>query len=233
MYKIFIVLGMFTHACFAVSGLQFIAQFLPDNPIIVEAGAHHGTDTKAMSLQWPKGTIHAFEPRSDVYKKLCAYISQCKNVRTYPFALGEYNGIALFHLSSTSPTYSSNPTLHDGQSSLFSPIKEVWPKDWVTDILFLSQVTVPVVTLDSWAQQNNIQNIDFLWLDVQGPECQILRASPNILKTVKAIKTEFSREPLYEGTVPFAEYKSWLETQGFVCVEEDAGFHGDAIFIRR
>ena len=41
--------------CAAVSGLSYIAQFLPQNPIIIEAGAHRGTDTIAMSRHWPQG----------------------------------------------------------------------------------------------------------------------------------------------------------------------------------
>ena len=39
-----------------------IKLFAPDNPIVVEAGAHVGSDTIEMSKLWPGGTIHAFEP---------------------------------------------------------------------------------------------------------------------------------------------------------------------------
>ncbi len=220
----------FCRSCFALSGLDFIAQYLPSNPVIIEAGAHTGTDTFAMSNFWPDGVIHAFEPRPDVFKQLCEITQASNNVIRWQIALGDKEGEADFYLSA-----STDPSNHEGanaQSSLLRPLTETWPEEWTKLIDFNGKTQVLVVTLAEWAEQNKIDHIDFLWLDTQGNECQILQASPQVLKTVKVIKTEFSRMPVYEGTIPFAEYKKWLEDQGFRCVEEDACNHGDAIFVR-
>jgi FkbM family methyltransferase len=69
--------------------LAFIQQFLSEDPIIVEAGAHIGTNTSLMSKQWKKGVIYAFEPSPAVYKKLNKRCQKKKNVKTFQLALGK------------------------------------------------------------------------------------------------------------------------------------------------
>ena len=50
--------------------LPLISPLLPNNPIVVEAGAFNGADTKEISQFWPQGTIHAFEPVPEIFTKL-------------------------------------------------------------------------------------------------------------------------------------------------------------------
>ena len=49
---------------------KYFLKFLPENPVILEAGAHKGKDTVEMAKLWPAGTIHAFEPVPSLFKKL-------------------------------------------------------------------------------------------------------------------------------------------------------------------
>ena len=46
----------------AMNVKELIKQYLPINPVVIEAGAHIGTDTVEFSKIWPKGSIYAFEP---------------------------------------------------------------------------------------------------------------------------------------------------------------------------
>jgi len=209
------------------NNLEMISKYLPSDPIVVEAGAHDGTDTWGMSRRWFKGQIHAFEPNPEVIGKLKRKIRHCKNVFLYQVALGDKVGYTDFYLSGTTNKTIPNPC--DAQSSLFPPSEENWA--W-NHIVFDKSIKIPVITLDFWAKEQGITHIDFLWLDMQGSECQMLQASPNILQTVKVIKTEFSRKPFYEGTIIWEEYKKWLESLGFKCIYEDLGSHGDAILVR-
>ena len=41
---------------------EYIKKFLPENPIIVEAGAHNGSDTEEMARMWPDGKIETVLP---------------------------------------------------------------------------------------------------------------------------------------------------------------------------
>ena len=200
-------------------------QFIPNNPIIVEAGAHVGDDTWSMAMRWPSGKIYAFECHPEVYLKLSQKTSHFDNVERFQVALGDKTGKVEFFLSS--PVNPSEQA--DAQSSLYPPSEEwLWPH-----IEFKKKIDVSVTTLDDWAAKNLVNHVDFLWLDMQGSECQMLKASPNILSTVKVIKTEFSEKPFYKETIVFQDYADWLDSQGFVCIYKDNNVHGDATFVKR
>jgi len=86
-------------------------------------------------------------------------------------------------------------------------------------------------TIDS---KNNVDRIDFLWLDMQGYEPLMLQSSKKILKTVKVIYTEVNHKELYKGAILYPEFKQWLEKQGFTLVKTCFPFEdwGDALFVR-
>lgn len=207
---------------------EAVLPFIPENPIIVEAGACDGSDTFKMAIRWPKGKIHAFECNPKVIPLFIKKTSGLPNVYRYEKALATENGIVKFYLSRPKPKYRNSSNPFNAQSSLF-PLTDLWSwKEYMLDEI----VEVEATTLDTWAENNNISNIDFLWLDTQGSEGHILQASPKILTTVKAIKTEFSEQPFYEGCICFNEYSDWLYSQGFVCIYKDQKNHGDAAFVR-
>ena len=76
-------------------------------------------------------------------------------------------------------------------------------------------VTVPALTLDTWAEQNQCSRIDFLWLDMQGGELAAIQAAPHLLVTVQAIHLEVTTAELYENNPLYPEVRAWLEAQGF------------------
>lgn len=79
---------------------SFIAQFLPKNPVILEAGAANGNDTYEMAQLWPESTIYAFEPAPSLFEKMVEQTKNCPNIIPYAFALSDTRGIAQFYVSS-------------------------------------------------------------------------------------------------------------------------------------
>jgi FkbM family methyltransferase len=197
--------------------------YLPANPVVLEAGAHAGGDTILMSRNFPSGKVYAFEPVPFLYEQLTKAVSAISNVSTYPFALAGQAGTAEMFISGGAGTASS---------SLLNPVGhlELHPQ-----ITFNERVAVPTVTIDQWAAQNGVTHIDLLWLDLQGAEFEVLKASPEILKTVRVIITEISFMQMYQGTPLYPEFKKWLEEQGFVVIREDRQYQdmGDALLIRK
>lgn len=202
---------------------EYIASFLPKKPIIVEVGAHNGTDTCEMASLWPTSTIYAFEPLPNLYNEILKRIQQFKNVFVYPYALSDSNGSALFYISEGAS---------DGSSSLLPPGDHL---ELHPEVLFEKTITVPTLTLDRWAEKNNITSVDALWLDMQGYEPAMLQASPSVLKTVKIIYTEVNICEVYKGAILYTDYKRWLEEQGFVVVREDLPWidGGNVLFVRK
>jgi len=218
--KILKVLGLKNEK--GVISKKSIAEYLSDNPIIIEAGASDGQDTLELSKQFPNGQIHAFEPIPAVFEKLKNRVGNCKNVHIYPHALGPTNHTAKMYVSS-GRSY--------GSSSLLKP------KEHLTihkDVHFKEEIEVPVLTIDDWAAKHNIDRVDFMWLDMQGAEYATLKASSKILNSLKVLYTEVSLMEMYEGVPLYEEYKTWLESLGFKAAIEEIPWKdmGNVLFVK-
>ncbi len=146
---------------------QKIKEYLPSNPIILEAGACDGADTLQMASLWPNGMIHSFEPIPKLYEQATKTVAARKNVKLYPFALSNQTGSVSLHISSG---------FSEGSSSLLEPLKhlEVHP-----EVMFDTVLNVQSYTIDDWAKKYKVGMIDFMCrLDIQGLEFQVLNSSP-------------------------------------------------------
>ncbi len=210
---------------------QFISQFLPPNPIIIEAGAFDGTDTKRLANQWPQGTIHAFEPVPELFIALTKNTSTIPNIIRHPVALSDQTGSATFHISEKP----NKPGIASQAGSLRAPKERLHH----SPLIFPHTITVPTITISDWAAKNNVTHIDMLWLDMQGYELNVLKSIPQaLLKTVQAIHTEVAFIEAYEHQPTFPVVKEWLEEQGFVEVARDFAnttdwFFGNIVMVRK
>lgn len=175
-----------------------VKTFLPDNPSIIEAGSHYGEDTEKMASLWPNRTIYAFVPFPHSFNLTQEKAKKFSNVLCYQYALGNKNEIVV-------------ATSGDGASSLLNPNSILDPY-----IAFDQKpIKVESIILDTWAKNNNVTKIDFMWLDMEGYELAALKASPEIGSTVKAIYTEVNFQEFREGNCFYDEIKQWLGQQGF------------------
>lgn len=209
---------------------SILAEFLPANGIFLEAGAFNGKDTLIMAAHFPKATIHAFEPLPEIYTELTKNTNAISLIKTYPVALSAQTGTATFYVAD----HPKRPgkicqagSLHAPQDRLnFSPIT------------YPHTTQVPTITLDEWATQNQITHIDFMWLDMQGHELAVLKASPHILKTVTALYVELNFIQAYEGQPSASELHEWLLSQDFTLKGTDyqqnpTHFFGNHLYARK
>jgi FkbM family methyltransferase len=197
--------------------------YLPKNPIIVDCGAHDGTDSVSL-CKMLKGRVHSFEPVDEVYNRLKTNTANYKAISTYKLALSNENGLAEFYVSEGES---------DGSSSLLPPLQHLIDHPRT---LFNRKIVVETKTLDTWAEEQKIENIDLLWLDMQGSEMNMLKASHKILRTVKMIHTEVSTKDTYKGVAQYAEYRAFLEHKGFKVLHEaipEGWDMGNVLFIRK
>lgn len=203
---------------FNVGSIQkkVIRHHLPENPVVIEAGAHNGRDT--VELAGWGGHVHAFEPVPEIYSRLKARTRNHRNISCYPLALGTADTVQDLYVSSG---------LSDGSSSLLEPADhlKIFPK-----VYFAEKIPVRTVTLDSFIRARVIEP-DFLWLDLQGMELPVLQHGTSALKTVSAIYTEVSEDELYRGNTRYDELKDWLYDKGFCPVPVDAS-RSNVLFVR-
>src|SRR5579885_2222 len=210
--------------------LPLIKPYLPINPVIVEAGAFNGRDTKALTIFWPLATIYAFEPVPEIFAMLVENTKMIPTVHRYQYALSDNNGTATFYVAE-SPKKPGQPYQ---AGSLLKPKERLK----LSDIEYKKTTEVQTITLDTWATQFHIDRIDFLWLDMQGYELNVLKAAPHVLKQVTVIYTEVEFVQAYEGQYLYKEVKEWLEHEGFTMIARDfpetpTWFFGNALFVRK
>jgi FkbM family methyltransferase len=200
--------------------VDLIFSLLPENPVVVEAGAQFGEDTDKMSLLWPKGTIYAFEPSPLSYPSVAQLAVNRSNIFSSQLALSNVSGEMPFYLAG-------------GASSLLCP------QDGFNRAYFHVDVDHPifvkVVKLDKWLDEQGISRVDFLWLDMEGNELRALEGLGKRLSDVTLIYAEVNIQRFWNGCVCYEELKTWLSEQGFeeIWSEIIPGWQGNALFLNR
>lgn len=201
-----------------------VVQYLPSNPVILEAGAFNGADTTQFAQRWPSSVIYSFEPVPELYDEAKQRTAQLPGVRLFPLALSGQRGSVAMHVAHTAPG------INRASSSLLAraniPV-ETAGRTYTHDI------EVQAVTIADWAEAEGVDRIDFMWLDMEGMELPVLRAAGPLLATVKAVCMEVGREDFYVGAPPYEEIISWMKSQGFrVAIDRVTLWFGNILFVR-
>jgi FkbM family methyltransferase len=174
------------------------------DPIIVEVGAHLGSDTRRLREGFPRAKIHCFEPDPRAHMVLEKYCSdldfdliKCAASDTNSEEVTFYQAYSDKNIDGMLEKYSwiekddfINFKLNRcGASSL---------KKGHEAVAHGNEIKVKTIRLDTWATQNNVDYIDLLWVDVQGAEKEVFCGAGALLKQVKIIWTEYG-ETDYEG----------------------------------
>ena len=69
---------------------------------------------------------------------------------------------------------------------------------------------VPIMTLDTWADEHQIGAADFIWADVQGAEGDLVEGAASFLRSSRYLYTEYSNDQWYEGQITLAELQGKL-----------------------
>ena len=81
----------------------------------------------------------------------------------------------------------------------------------------LEKKTVQTVGLDDWCRDANLSGVEFLELDTQGSELDILQGSKHLLDTsTLGLQVEVEFFPLYKDQPLFSDIDSYLQSMGFL-----------------
>jgi len=166
----------------------FIEKILaPSGPqLCIDIGANVG-NYSAELLQRTSSKVVAFEPNPALFDDLK------KLAEKYPsrfvaegLAVGGENGTSALN-------FSPNALAHGSLST------EVSGVPYVTNEL---NVEVPVVTLDSYCAENEIREVDFIKIDVEGFEGEVFAGARRIFRELmpRFIQLEFNWHQLFRGT---------------------------------
>ena len=178
-------IGILKYQDATVSGERFlVTRILKKNldgilhPIIFDVGANLGEYSNLLAKEFPKSTIYAFEPNPRTFSQLIEKSNnaiKCVNV-----------GLGAEEKKGKIFTYADNLTTT--HASIYREVFEVFNKrDDITE------VDIQLTTLDLFCAQENISNIDFLKIDTEGHELDVLKGAAKMLSLgqIKIIQFEF------------------------------------------
>jgi FkbM family methyltransferase len=157
----------------------------------------------------PNLTIYGFDADADACEAANAELEQRQitwKEKHIPLALGKSIGEATLYVTHK-PMCSSLYQPDQPFLSRFDQLIEQAGLDFTVEI--------ETTTLDEVCRQEGIDRIDFLQMDVQGAELQVLEGADQILKTVLGMQIEVEFSPLYLGQPLFADVDTYLRARDF------------------
>jgi len=174
----------------------------------IHVGGHIGEEISLYKKY--TNNIHMFEPQEECFDKIDP------TVKKYCVALGETEGQMNFYIANNKQS-----------SSLLEP-KDHLKKH--PEVKFLGEKQVIVKKLDSY----EISDCNFLNMDTQGFELEVLKGSKKTLEYIDYIYTEVNTSEIYKNCAFLEDLDSFL--LDFTRVETkmygDSGW-GDAFYIRK
>lgn len=153
---------------------------------------------------FPGSKVIAFE----VDRELCDKLNkEAKPGFTfYPIALGKDKKVNKFYI-----------TNHPMCCSLYEPNEELLTHYNNLQVALLKTTeTLETQSLDSFINDHDIGEIDFIKIDIQGAELQVFENGIDALKNTLGIVTEVEFIPLYKDQPLFGDVSKFLSEKGFM-----------------
>lgn len=186
---------------------------------VLHIGAHFGEENKIYDmLEYPNRVF--FEPLLKNFNVLSTNVSDKEHV-LYNMALGAARGVKTMYVESA----------NQGQSS--SILKPKIHLKQYPHITFPEREKVSIDTLDNVIKNKLTYN--FINMDVQGYELEVLKGAPQILKNIDYLMCEVNREEVYEKCCMVEEVDNFLQSYNLERVETNWAGHtwGDAFYVRK
>jgi FkbM family methyltransferase len=184
---------------------------------VVHIGAHFGEENNIYDKLKIENRIF-FEPLESNFNTLKNNLGETHTL--LKVALGNENRKILMNVE----------TANSGQSS--SILKPKLHLSQYPHIKFESTEEVDMFRLDD--MNIDLENINFINIDVQGYELEVFKGAENTLDKIDYIMSEINRDEVYENCTKIDELIEFLKPYGFELVEQDwaGGTWGDGLFIK-
>ena len=155
-----------------------------------DVGANRGK----YCLSWASNNnlkIYAFEPNKILCDSLVKRAKNFPNCEIYNYAIDSTSGDKKFYISN-----------NDACSSLL-PFDEIGAKNWHTKLYTIREDVVQSIRLDNFMEKNSIKKIDFLKIDTQGSDFEVIKSLGHKIVSVNKVLLEAFTTPknkdLYVG----------------------------------
>ena len=179
-------MGILKYENSLISGEQFVISKVlkkyikSEKPIFFDVGANVGDYAKELRIEFPNAIIYAFEPNANTFETTQKNLS---SLDIYCVNLGMGN-------------QSEKKNIYSYDSDKSSQHATIY-KDLMLDfykVESIAEIEMELTTIDNFCQQQQIDFIDFLKIDVEGHEIEVLKGAKNKIdeKKIKIIQFEFN-----------------------------------------
>lgn len=194
--------------------------------ILFDVGANDGSRwLDALAADQDNTLVFMFEPTP----RLCGVIRErykhLKNWTLVEKAVSNYEGMSTFNIAGHADWgCSSLMIFREDRTS-------TWPSNR-TDLNFTDSIDVEVTTLERFLNSNpTITHIDYLHIDAQGSDLNVLKGLKEYISIVKHGQMEAAyNAPLYTHSPSHIECVEWLENKKFTTEIHNANHECDIYF---
>tara|TARA_Y100001970_G_C14001568_1_gene733672 strand:- start:108 stop:956 length:849 start_codon:yes stop_codon:yes gene_type:complete len=197
-----------------------IVKFLLENKKNIhtyfDIGANKGQSIEIFKKMNVNSQIHSFEPTLELYKGLIEKYKNDKTIKINNIGVGkEKDKLTFYSFNKASPVNSFSPM--DKKSKFY---KARLYSTSSNDSNFTSQTKINVTSVDSYCNENNIEEIDFMKIDTQGFEEEVLMGSKKMLREQKIgiIQLEIIFGFAYEKQSSLFKIEENLYQNGYRCI---------------
>jgi FkbM family methyltransferase len=165
--------------------LLCIERFIASGQVVFDVGANVGSWSEEVFNQFPNAEIHLFEPIPKIYKNLLQNLAEAiGNSKIIPnnYALGKQEESKQFAYYQDYPEWST--------------FYRRWEVEKEYNIKEPKILNVLTTTIDNYCQRQEIERINFLKIDMEGSELNVLEGAKKLLSRGKIDCIQFE----YGGT---------------------------------
>lgn len=157
---------LFFNGQFEMDEINVCRTLIKESDIVLDIGGNIGFHAIHFSQFAHKGQVYSFEPSPDTFKLLLKNCERYQNIQPINIGLAKTEGLARFHYAS---------------DHAYSGFKDTGKKS------IIGYEDLPVASLDKWVKEKALKRIDFIKIDVEGFEEQVIEGMTQVIKHYKPI----------------------------------------------
>lgn len=187
---------------------------------VIQIGAHHGQEYEYYSKF--TNNILMFEPQPNVFSVLKENLKDKSDVILENFGCG----------SESKTTTMFVEHVNNGQSS--SLLEPAIHTIQYPTIVFTDVIKIEIVSLNDYFKKNNFK-YNFISMDVQGYELEVLKGATDILEKIDYIYCEVNFAEMYKNCAMVDDIDKFLSLFNFKRVKTVAATNtwGDALYVKQ
>lgn len=178
-----------------------VRRYLPrlEVNVVFDVGAHQGQSAQKYLSNFPGATIYCFEPAENTFLQLLESLRGRDNVHIFKLALGAARGMG--------------EMVTEGDSDMFFLLRV--PRQQASGASRLEEVELE--TIDGFCGDNNIDHIDYLKIDTEGGDLDVLKGADRMLARhqIDVVEVEAGMNSRNGRHVPFDAFGRFFEDKNY------------------